>query len=147
MIWVAYAKKRSKLESDLSMYKVWDHLYTKFNGVASAAIDETWTAMRFRKKDPDQPSNWIPMEERKTEGIDYVNRTVTLPKDAIAAMKPYKGLEQFFYSMSFSHTREYVEAIVDAKKPETRQRRIDGMIRNLLGMKEAKELKAASKQR
>lgn len=147
VIWVAYPKKRSKLESDLSLYKVWDYLYTKFNGVASAAIDETWTAMRFRKKDPNKPSNWIPMEERKTEGVDYVNRTTTLPKDAVKAMKEFKGLEQFFYSMSFSHQRENVEALADAKMPETRLRRIDKMILTLLKMKEDKELKEAKKKK
>ncbi|HYD21823.1 MAG TPA: YdeI/OmpD-associated family protein [Flavipsychrobacter sp.] len=145
LIWVAYPKKRSKLESDLSMFSVWDYLYTKFNGVASAAIDDTWTGMRFKKKDPNKPSGWIPMEERKTEGVDYINRTVTLPPDAVKAMKPYKGLEVFFYGMSFSHTREYIESIADAKKPETRKRRIEGMITKVLALKEAKEAKAAAK--
>lgn len=147
LIWVAYPKKGSKLEGDLHRDKVWEHLFTMLDGLASAAIDDTWSGMRFKKKDPNKKDTWIPMEERKTEGIDYVNRTVTLPKDAVVAMKPYKGLEQFFYAMSFSHTREYIEAIVDAKRPETRQRRIEGMIKNLLKMREAKELKATAKKK
>ena len=70
---------------------------------------------------------------------------MALPPDAVKAMKPYKGLEEFFYSMSFSHTREYIEAIVDAKKPETRKRRIEGMISKVLALKEAKEAKATVK--
>ena len=141
IIWIAYPKKGSKLESDLHRDKVWEYLFTKFNGVASVAIDDTWSGMRFKKKDPGMPSTWIPMEERKTEGIDYVARTVKLPDDAVKAMKLFKGLEEFFYSMSFSHKREYVEAIVEAKKPETRLRRIEGMIRNLKKMREEKEAK------
>jgi len=56
-------------------------------------------------------------------------------------MKPHKGLEDFFYSMSFTHKREYVEAIVDAKKPETRQRRIEKMIEMVTALKEKKEAK------
>lgn len=147
LIWVAYPKKGSKLEGDLHRDKVWDHLFTMMEGVSSAAINDTWSGMRFKKKDPNKKSTWIPMEERRTEGIDYINRTVTLPKDAVTAMKPYKGLEQFFYSMSFSHTREYIEAIVEAKKPETRERRIEGMIQKVLALKEAKELKAAAKKK
>ncbi len=147
VIWVAYPKKGSKLEGDLHRDKVWEYLFSKFEGVASAAIDETWSGMRFKKKDPNKVSTWTPMEERKTEGIDYVNRTVTLPGDAVKAMKEFKGLEQFFYSMSFSHSREYIEAIEEARKPETRQRRIEGMITNLLKMREAKELKEAKKKK
>ena len=145
IMWVCYPKKGSKLEGDLHRDKVWDYLFTKFEGVASAAIDDTWSGMRFKKKDPGKPSTWIPMEERKTEGIDYIKRTVALPPDAVKAMKPYKGLEAFFYSMSFSHTREYIEAIVDAKKPETRKRRIEGMISKVLALKKAKEAKATVK--
>lgn len=141
IMWVAYPKKGSKLEGDLHRDKVWEYLFALFDGVASAAIDETWSGMRFKKKDPNKKSTWIPMEERKTEGVDYIKRTVTLPKDAVAAMKPYKGLEQFFYSMSFSHTREYIEAIADARKPETRQRRIENMIPKLLKIRQEKEAK------
>lgn len=141
VIWIAYPKKGSRLESDLHRDKVWEYLFTRFKGVASVAIDETWSGMRFKKKDPDKTSAWIPMEERKTEGIDYVARTVKLPDDALRAMKHIIGLEEFFYSMSFSHKREYVEAIVDAKKPETRLRRIEGMIKSLVRMKEEKEAK------
>jgi uncharacterized protein YdeI (YjbR/CyaY-like superfamily) len=81
------------------------------------------------------------MHERKTEGVDYIKRTVTLPEDAVAAMKPYKGLEQFFHAMSFTHKKEYVEAIVDAKKPETRKRRIDKMIEMVLKIKTDKDNK------
>ena len=147
VVWVAYPKKGSKLEGDLHRDKVWEYLFTKFEGVASAAIDETWSGMRFKKKDPNKVSAWIPMEERKTDGVDYVNRTTTLPKDAVKAMKEFKGLEQFFYSMSFSHQRENIEALADAKKPETRIRRIDKMIITLLKMKEEKELKEAKKKK
>ena len=41
VIWVAYPKKGSKLEGDLHRDKVWEYLFSKFEGVASAAIDET----------------------------------------------------------------------------------------------------------
>jgi hypothetical protein len=142
VIWVAYPKKGSKLEGDLHRdNKVWEYALSMFSGVASAAIDETWSGIRFKKKDPRKPDTRIPMEERRTEGIDYVARTVKLPWDAVEEMKVYRGLEEFFYAMSFSHKREYVEAIMDAKKPETRQRRIEGMIKNLLKMREEKDAK------
>jgi hypothetical protein len=147
LIWVAYPKKGSKLEGDLHRDKVWEYLFTMLDGVASAAIDNTWSGMRFKKKDPNKKDKWIPMEERKTEGVDYINRTTTLPKDAVKAMREFEGLTEFFYSMSFSHQRENIEALADAKKPETRIRRIDKMIVTLLRMKEEKELKSLRKKK
>ena len=81
------------------------------------------------------------MEERSTPGVDYKNRTTKLPKDALAAMKEHKGLDTFFYKMSFSHQREYIEAIEEAKKAETRQRRIVKMIEMVLDIKNRKEQK------
>jgi uncharacterized protein YdeI (YjbR/CyaY-like superfamily) len=81
------------------------------------------------------------MEERKVPGIDYLNRTVKLPKDAVKAMAEFPELEAFFNSMSFTHKREYVEAIEEAKKPETRQRRIDKMIEMVIELRDKKERK------
>jgi uncharacterized protein YdeI (YjbR/CyaY-like superfamily) len=37
--------------------------------------------------------------------------------------------------LSYTHQREHVEAIEGAKKPETRQRRIDAAVRMLLAGK------------
>jgi len=88
------------------------------------------------------------MEERTTEGINYHARTVKLPDDAEKALNVHKGLTSFFYSMSFSHKREYAEAIAEAKKPETRARRIEKMVTMVLALKQKKEQKAlAAKKR
>ncbi|MBS1771610.1 MAG: YdeI/OmpD-associated family protein [Bacteroidetes bacterium] len=146
IFWIAYPKQSSGITSDLTRMTgnardniIYSEDYTI---VSSAAIDDTWTGMRIKKKDPNAKyKREVPIADRKTEGIDYVKRIVKLPKDAIAAMKPYKGLEDFFNTMSFTHKKEYVEAIVDAKKPETRQRRIEKMIEMVGHLKTAKEIK------
>jgi len=44
-----------------------------------------------------------------------------------------KGLQAAWDRMSFSHRREYVSAITEAKKPETRQRRVAKTIEALEG--------------
>ena len=82
------------------------------------------------------------MEERKHEGIDYIKRTTTLPKDALAAVNKYKGLADHFYAQSFTCQKEYVMAITEAKKPETRTKRIEKMIEMLLPKMHAKQLTA-----
>jgi hypothetical protein len=54
---------------------------------------------------------------------DDAVRTVDVPADLAAALEA-AGLREAFDGLSFSHRREHVNAIIDAKKPETRARRI-----------------------
>jgi hypothetical protein len=141
VFWIAYPKKTGKIESDLIRDEGWGIVYKSgMQGVSSISINDDWTGMRFKKKDPNASyKRSVPMEERKTEGIDYVNRTVKLPADALKMMKPHKDLKDFFYAMSFSHKREYIESIVESKKPETRLRRIEKMIETVSKLKTDKE--------
>lgn len=143
IFWIAWPKKTGKINSDLARDEAWEMVFqSDWQGVSSVAINEDWTGLRLKKKDPNANyKSAVPMEERKTEGIDYVKRTVKLPVDAVKMMKQHKGLEDFFYSMSFSHKREFIEAIVEAKKPETRQRRIEKMIEQVNKIKTEKEKK------
>lgn len=143
LLWIAYPKKSGSIPSDLIRDEGWEIIYqADWEGVASASINEDWSGMRFRHKTQIRNiKRALPIEERKTEGIDYIHRTVQLPKDAVKAMKSYKGLEQFFNAMSFTHKKEYAEAIAQAKKPETRERRIQKMIEMVNELKNKKEKK------
>ena len=55
---------------------------------------------------------------------DTAERTVEVPDDLAAALKKAK-LRAAFDQLSFSHRKEHVRAIEEAKKPETRARRIE----------------------
>ena len=55
---------------------------------------------------------------------DDAPREVAVPDDLAAALNAEAGLRDAFDRMSFTHRREYVEAVEDAKRPETRARRI-----------------------
>jgi len=54
---------------------------------------------------------------------DAEKRTVTPPADLTAALKD-EGAWERWWKLSYTHQREHVEAIENAKKPETRARRI-----------------------
>jgi hypothetical protein len=54
---------------------------------------------------------------------DTAERIVEVPPDLAAALEE-AGLRKSFDALSYSHRREHVNAINDAKKPETRARRI-----------------------
>lgn len=55
---------------------------------------------------------------------DEAPREVAVPDDLAAALGTEPVLREAFDRMSFTHRREYVEAIEEAKRPETRARRI-----------------------
>ncbi|MBN8596124.1 MAG: DUF1905 domain-containing protein [Planctomycetes bacterium] len=59
--------------------------------------------------------------------LDDKPRTVTPPKDLLGALKKAK-LHDVFAKLAYTHQREHVEAIEQAKKPETRERRIRACI-------------------
>lgn len=61
---------------------------------------------------------------RVTLELDTEKREVKPPADFRKALKAEPQAWQRWLELSFSHQREYVEAIDEAKKPETRSRRI-----------------------
>lgn len=56
--------------------------------------------------------------------LDTAPREVEVPKDFAAAMKK-AGLRAAFDAQAFTHRKEHVRAIEEAKAPETRLRRIE----------------------
>lgn len=80
---------------------------------------------------------------------DYVNveleqdleeRTVEVPADFEKALKKNK-LKESFEKMSFTHRKEYVNSVLDAKKPETRIKRIEKALEMIEAWKKNKEKK------
>ncbi len=63
--------------------------------------------------------------------LDTAVREVTVPDDFGRALEGEPAAKAFFDSLSFSQRRWFVEGIESAKKPETRQRRIDAAIERL----------------
>ncbi|WP_433166350.1 YdeI/OmpD-associated family protein [Kribbella sp. CA-247076] len=63
---------------------------------------------------------------------DTAERTVDVPAELAAALDE-AGLRAAFDKLSYSHRREHVNAINEAKKPETRARRIAKALEMLKG--------------
>jgi hypothetical protein len=57
--------------------------------------------------------------------LDTEKREVTPPPDLVKALKAKPPAWQRWQELSYTHQREYAEAIEGAKKPETRARRLD----------------------
>ncbi|MDP9191198.1 MAG: YdeI/OmpD-associated family protein [Acidobacteriota bacterium] len=61
--------------------------------------------------------------------LDEEKREVEPPADFVKALRAAPPAWDRWQELSYSHQREYVEAIVDAKKPETRTRRIETSVK------------------
>lgn len=70
--------------------------------------------------------------ERVTVSLapDVAPRTVKAPTDLLRALEA-RGVTAQWKALSFSHQREHVAAIEDAKKPETRLKRITACVAGL----------------
>lgn len=133
LLWIAYPKKSGAIKSDITRDNGWNVVFAAgYDPVMQIAVDEDWSALRFRKSEAiGEKLRDVPMKDRVVEGIDFVNRKVNLPEDIKASIEPYTELLSYFNMLSFSHQKEYVTYIVEAKKQETRARRISKMIDQL----------------
>jgi hypothetical protein len=64
--------------------------------------------------------------------LDTATREVDVPADLSKALKANRAAAQRWDTLSYTHRREHVEAIVGAKKPETRARRIEKTVHALV---------------
>jgi hypothetical protein len=63
--------------------------------------------------------------------LDTAAREVDVPKDFAAALKK-AGARAAFDALAYTHRKEHVRAIEDAKKPATRVRRIEQSVQMVL---------------
>ena len=63
--------------------------------------------------------------------LDTDERVVTVPADFARALRAAPPGWARWQELSYSHQREYVEAIEEARKPETRTRRVSAAVREI----------------
>jgi Bacteriocin-protection, YdeI or OmpD-Associated/Domain of unknown function (DUF1905) len=63
--------------------------------------------------------------------LDTEPRTVAVPADLRTALEADPEANAAFAKLSFTHRREYVEWIEEAKRPETRARRVTGTVQGV----------------
>jgi hypothetical protein len=136
ILWIAYPKKSSGVESDLEMMQSWEET-AKYglSGVAAAALNETWTALRFRPSGQVKKSEVCNSEiENNTLGqyIDVKNRVVVLPAELQSAMQEKPGAIAFFETLSYTNKKEYVSWVLTAKQEKTKTDRIQKTVEKLL---------------
>ena len=80
----------------------------------------------IREQIKKQPGDTVQVELQR----DAATRTLTVPPELEKALKQ-AGLQGFFDSLSYTHRKEYAQWIAEAKKEETRVRRVEKTIEML----------------
>ena len=99
-----------------------------------------WKAVRERMGLKDGQTIQVTLE------ADTAPRTVTPPKELAAVLKKNATARAGWEAMSFTHQREWATAIADAKKPETREKRLAQAIEALTARAKAKPRRQPGKK-
>lgn len=133
--WVFYPKAKSKLASDLNLMQSWEDLKTfNLTPCGSAAIDETWTALRIKPESELKRSGVGNTEIAKSDYgnyIDVANKIVNLPEDLANLLDKEPVAFDFYQGLSYSNRKEYVLWILTAKQEKTRLERLTKTVEKL----------------
>jgi hypothetical protein len=130
LFWVAYPKKSAGIKSNLNRDSGWEAVTDLgYSPVRQVAVDETWSSLRFKHASERSTPSAFGVD---APGIDRKNRTVEIPQDLREALKAV-GLLETFEKLAFTHRKEHVLAIQQAKRPDTRAKRIGKTIEMLMG--------------
>lgn len=135
VFWITYPKKSSGIPSDLEMMSSWDELGRYgYNGVAAAAINEIWTALRFRPKGQSKVSDSCNEEIKKNDYANYIdadNKQIKLPGEMQEVLTPAPAAMGFYQQLSYSNKKEYVVWILSAKQEKTKNERLVKLVEKL----------------
>lgn len=135
ILWIIYPKKSSGIESDLEMMSSWDEL-AKYGlgGVAAAAVNETWTALRLRPKEQTKTSDTCNENIKQNEYSEYIdvdNKIVRLPDEIKDVLQKSSQASANFEKLSYSNRKEYILWILTAKQEKTRNERLIKLVNKL----------------
>jgi len=139
VFWIIYPKKSSGIQTDLEMMSSWDApAQYGLRPVASAAVNEVWTGLRFRPVEAVKVSEGRNEAVRNNEHSAYIdvdNKIVALPDYVKETLEQYPGILDYFQSLAYSHKKEYLLWILTAKQEKTRQDRLVKMVEMLQNKK------------
>jgi len=123
IIWVAYAKGgQGDLDRDGIMEMAVDF---NLRAVSQVALSDVWSAMRLRIKEQ------VKSRPKQSKHIDFEDREIKSLPDALSEKLEEAGLSDAFEKLSYTRKKEMVLSVEQAKEEETRQRRLDKIIKEL----------------
>jgi hypothetical protein len=132
VLWFAYPKISSGIKTDINRDNGWSVLQEKkFEPVTQIAIDETWSALRFKPVDKiPKMIRQMPMGAKQPK--DLKDRVLDVPVELTQLLNKNAKAKNFFDTLSFTNRKEYAVWISSAKRPETKEKRLTDTLNKLL---------------
>jgi len=131
VLWISYPKKSSKVSTDLTRDAGWKAIEEAgWGGVAQVSIDETWSALRFKleaevARKPNSAAAPGAMGKAPAAKPKAAKSEIAAPEDLAQALAKNDAARALWGSMAPSHRKEYVGWIEEAKRADTRARRVE----------------------
>ncbi len=124
LCWMAYPKKSGQLKTDISRDSGWEAMeQAGWLPVRQVSINSDWSTLRFRRRSDIK-------ELRRGQdhpNVDRQQKKVIVP-DHVAEALSKERLNTAYEGLSFSQKKEFIVGIVDAKKEETKAKRLEIML-------------------
>lgn len=129
IIWFAFPKGTSKIQTDLTRDKGWEKLMAlNYKWLSLISLNDQWSAFAVKKGLFNEQHLATTKENLKTlDGrlvINYENREVMMPKELQELVEQDANAMQFYNKLSYSCRKEYLEYVYSAKKIETQEQRM-----------------------
>ncbi len=130
-LWIAYPKTASKITSDLNRDCSWQVLFDHDYEIdTQVPLDHVWMAICFKKLDVAVAGQNGDYEGRENEEFD--RKLVRLPAELEIFFVKHKKAKDFFKSLSVDDQKIMVSSIEDAKRADTKKRRLEAVQQKLL---------------
>lgn len=133
VFWICYPKKGSGVVTDLNRDCGWSVVEEAgFGPVAQCAIDEIWSALRFKPEaSVSRKSGSVVAPGAAKKAPSKKSAPIAPPSDLAEKLATSGAARATWDGLSPSHRKEYVGWIEEAKRPETRARRLDKTVEML----------------
>ncbi len=129
-LWIAYPKAASKIASDLNRDCNWQILQDHdYEAEGEVVLDHVWSAICFKKLDIAQDS--VSADEERNN-VEFDKRLIKLPAELEIFFIKHKKAKDFFKSLPEISQKEYVSWIEEAKRADTKKRRLEAVQQKLL---------------
>ena len=131
-LWVAYPKVTSKIASDLCRDCNWEVISSMgFETLDLIELDNTWNAINFKKNPQVNHKRTSFLSPNLAKEIDHKSRTISIPEEFKTVFRKNKNAGVFFDSLSQNDKMEYVEWVAEAKRTDTRTKRLESVLEKL----------------
>ncbi|WP_448099546.1 YdeI/OmpD-associated family protein [Polluticoccus soli] len=139
-LWIAFPKSSSKIVSDLNRDCSWEALCCKGYKISDEFdLDNVWMGALFMlpKEEVAAVVENVPTEEveEENDGRKFEKKLSVLPVELNSLFTKHKKAKEFFVSLPSRNQKEYVTWIQGAKRAETKERRLEAVLANLLAGK------------